>query len=101
MKHSPRMNISESEYHLRRRCVIALSVFAVLLAVANMLWGCYQSSRGIQPSDYVAAALLAVLVATCCYAGWRIAVQRMAGGDTHGRDQENVASSAEANDSEA
>jgi len=101
MKHSPPTNISKSEYRLRRRRVIALSVFGVPLAVAYMLWGCYQSSKGIQSSDYVAAALLAVFLSSCSYAGWRIAVRRMMRVAPHVRHQPNAASSAVANDSEA
>ena len=101
MKQLPRMSISESEYLRRRRRVIALSVFTVLLGVANMLWGCYRSTKGIQSSDYVAAALLAVLLASACYAGWRLAVRRLTSLEPPAGDQASITSATRASDGEA
>ena len=95
------MNIPESEYRRRRLRAVALSVFGVLLAVGNMLWGCYQLSERIQPSDYLAAVLLAVFVAACSYAGWCIAVRRMRIVESGRVHKANASESARTGGSEA
>jgi hypothetical protein len=99
--HSDDMNISTREYHARRRRIIILSIFAVMLGVGNSLWGCYQSSKGIQPVDYVGAAVVAVLIAGCCYAGWRLALRRVSSERASAPQQTGASESATPNDGEA
>jgi hypothetical protein len=90
------MNISTREYHARRRRIIILSIFAVMLGVGNSLWGCYQSSKGIQPVDYVGAAVVAVLIA-----GWRLALRRVSSERASAPQQTGASESATPNDGEA
>ena len=94
MKDSERFSIPQREYRRRLRRVVASSAFCVALGTAYGLWGCYQSSKGIQPVDYVVAVLTAIVIAGCCYAGWRIAERRIS--DTHRDSPSQTASSRSA-----
>ena len=50
-------------------------VIAPSVAVANMLWGSYRSSAGIQPSDLPAAIFLWLFVSAAGLLGIRLATR--------------------------